>query len=218
MMYSGGSYGLKDPSAVQLIQVGLALAIPEYIYGVCQHEGLHALLTTLFGARVTSLDLLPSATGGRFRFGQFQFVGNLSSAQKTLVYLGPKFGDLLGLSLYGLLDLTDNIPSNKYDQLPLLAMATGFWVDLSMGIISGSNQNDMDRAYSFMGISSESSRLLYRFAHAAITAGAGIPILRGFIRLFGNRATPLEESELKVNKLKVEGYLELDRAGIRGHF
>jgi len=210
--------GSKEPSALELIEIGLALALPEYAYGICQHEGLHALLANLFGARVTTLKLLPSETDGHFRFGEVQWVGNLNPTQTTLIFLGPKFGDLLGLSAYAFLDLAGHLPSNKYAQLPLLVLATGLWVDLSMGIISLSNQNDMDRAYSLMGASNERAQFPYRLLHAAIAAGEGIPVLHGFLRLFGSEEPPHVESDSKSGKVRVEGYVELDRVGVRGRF
>jgi hypothetical protein len=207
----------REPNNAELLEMGVALAIPDYFLGVTQHEGLHALFATAFGARVMSLRVLPGDDNqGHFRFGDTEWRGALTNEQRLFVYLAPKLGDLAGLSVFAALELTDNLPESKYVELPILVLATGMLIDFMQGITSTADYTDMGQVYDLLGARSEASRLPYRFLHGGIAIAAAVPIVRGYSRLFSR--TPESPRPRRHSGIRVEPYAACDVFGVRGTF
>jgi hypothetical protein len=191
------------------------MAVPDYFLGVTQHEGLHALAATAFGAKVTSMNVLPSEQGGHFFFGRTTWEGSLTTAQSVVAYTAPKMGELAGLSAYALLELTGNAPENKYAALSLLVVATGMWVDFVHDIGATSDASDVGKTYSLLGVHDEASRFPYRLLHGTVAVAAALPIVRGYVRLF-TRRTPATRT--RAGAPEIEAFVRGDVAGVRGSF
>lgn len=177
-----GEPGLDES---ELIGLGAALAIPADLLATTQHEGSHALAATIFGAHVTSVRPYPVEVEGHLRFGQTTWTGALTRGQLVAVMLAPKVTDLLGLSTYGALELSGNLPDGQLAQLCILTVATAVWTDFTVDIAATWDKSDLGVVYSVIGANDELSRLPYRLAQGGIAALAAVPIVHGYVRLFG---------------------------------
>lgn len=182
----------ERPSTRNLVLAGLAMAPPTYFLGVVAHEGSHALAGKLFGAKVVEFHVIPGRYGPEknFHFGYVRVAGPLTPRQRTIFWLAPKITDAVALGGYSIAYATGALPRNRYGQLALAVLATGFWVDFSKDIISYWDSNDLVKAYNQNGLDSEPKRLPFRLLHAGLSAGAGYVIFRGYQQVFADSPDP----------------------------
>lgn len=192
---SDGESGLDVPEAVAL---GAGLAVPLDLLVTTQHEGSHALAATIFGAHVTSVRPYPVEADGHLRFGQTTWTGRLTPGQHVAVMLAPKMTDLVGLATYDTLELTNNLPRGKVAQVIILAVVTAVWVDFTVDIGATWEESDLGTVYSLIGAKDDAARLPYRVAQGGIAALAAIPIVRGYVGLFGREPRPKETQRARV--------------------
>jgi hypothetical protein len=178
-----------DPSTGVLVAAGIGMAIPDYFYGVFQHEGSHALWATIFGAHVTKMRILPAHIDGYFYFGYTTWDGQLSRGKEAWTLVAPKLPDLLIMGGFATLVGLEALPSNKYGALALTVLATGAWVDFTKDAFSTSNGDDLVKAHNLYGQHSEWKRLPYRIVHVALAAGAAYFLYRGYEDVFRKSST-----------------------------
>lgn len=174
------------PSDGDLVWVGVGLALPTYALGVTLHEGTHALAAKAMGAEVLSIDLLPGRDdAGAFHFGLTRVRGLATKRQKAFFYLAPKLTDALLLGGFTGLVLSDaGWPDNRYGQLTLTVLATGFWVDFTKDVLSFSPQNDVIKVMHLGGLTSEGEKLPARLGYATLAVTLGYFVVRGYQRTF----------------------------------
>jgi hypothetical protein len=182
------------PDTEDLLWLGAGLAIPADFLVTTQHEGSHALAATIFGAHVTSVRPYPIDVDGHLRFGQTTWTGALTPGQTVVVMLAPKMTDLVGLVTYDTLELTDNLPENRIAQTIMLAVATAVWVDFTVDIGATWEKSDLGTVYSIIGANDDSARLPYRLVQGGVAALAAVPIVRGYVRLFGREPSRGKET------------------------
>jgi hypothetical protein len=188
-----------DPSNEALVGVGLGLALPTYGIGVTVHESSHALAALVTGAHVDELHLFPPGEDPHvhvFRFGWTYVHGLTSKPQKIVFYLAPKLTDAILLGGFAALAFTSAWPSapgeHRYGALALTVLATGFWVDFTKDVFLFSKQNDVVKAFDLWCIHGW-RQIPARLTYAAISAGLGVIVARGYERTFergGTGATP----------------------------
>lgn len=179
-----------EPDNGDLVLVGLAMAPPTYLIGVTLHEGSHALMAELVGGDVTSVHLFPPGRDPRankFRFGWVYAQGLRTKTDKLLFYLAPKLTDSLLLGGFAALVLTSAWPDNRYAQLALTVGATGLWVDFSKDVVLFSPHNDVVKAFRLWCMTGW-KQLPARLVYAALVAGSGYVVARGYQKTFGERA------------------------------
>ncbi|HEX8795714.1 MAG TPA: hypothetical protein VF765_32415 [Polyangiaceae bacterium] len=189
---SDGDHGLE---ASEVVALGAGLAIPVDLLVTTQHEGSHALAATIFGAHVTSVRPYPVEADGHLRFGQTTWTGALTPGQHVAVMLAPKMTDLAVLATYDVLQLTDNLPRGDLAQVAILAVVTAVWVDFTVDIGATWDKSDLGVVYSVIGANDEAERLPYRLVQGGIAALAAIPIVRGYVRLFGRESLRPRENQ-----------------------
>jgi hypothetical protein len=211
----------SGPSTLGLVAIGAALAVPDYVLALAQHEGMHALFATAFGAKVTYVRLLPDEDReGHLRLGDTGWTdGSLTNGQRAAVFLAPKMADLVGLSTYAALDLTDTVPRNKVAQLSILVVATGMWVDFAHDIAATGTYSDVIQADSLLGAHTEEQRLPLRVAHGVLAVATAIPILHGYARLFRTGpASAGRADERRTERAAAEPFIQGDVLGVQGTF
>jgi hypothetical protein len=180
-----------EPSDRTLVLTGLAMAPPTYLVGVSLHESSHALAATLAGARVDTLHLFPPGrdpSTHTFRFGWTYVHGLRSRGDQVAFYLAPKVTDAVLISGFAALAFTDAWPHNRYGQLALTVLATGFWVDFSKDVVLFARTNDVVKVFDLWcmtGWRQIPARLLY----AGAVVGLGLIVARGYERTFDRPAT-----------------------------
>jgi Peptidase M50B-like len=180
-----GAPAHAEPSDGTLVWVGLGMSVPTYAIGVAVHEGSHALAGTLMGAELLSIDLLPGRDSqGHFHFGLTRVRGLTSRAQKTFFYLAPKLSDSLLLGGFTAWVTSDGWPGNRYGQLALTVLATGFWVDFTKDVLSFSRGNDIVKVMNLYGLDDEWKRLPVRLGYAAISVALAFAVVHGYQRTF----------------------------------
>ena len=192
---SGGALRARpagaDPSNRALVVTGLALAPPTYLLGVSLHEGSHALAAELVGASVDQLHLFPPGrdpSTHTFRFGWTYVHGLRSRGDQVAFYIAPKITDAALLGGFGALVLTQAWPHDRYGQLALTVLATGWWVDFSKDVVLFASTNDVVKVFDLWcmtGWRQVPARLVY----AGISAGLGLLVARGYERTFTRPAT-----------------------------
>jgi hypothetical protein len=179
-----------EPSDRALIVTGLALAPPTYLIGVSLHEGSHALAATLVGASVDELHLFPPGrdpSTNTFRFGWTYVHGLRSRGDKVAFYLAPKLTDAVLIGGFAALVFTDAWPHDRYGQLALTVLATGWWVDFSKDVVLFSTTNDVVKVFDLWcmtGWRQVPARLVY----AGVIVGLGLVVARGYERTFDRTA------------------------------
>ena len=180
-----------DPSDTRLVVTGLLLAPPTYVLGVTTHEGSHALAAKLVGADVEELHLFPPGIDPHtktFRFGWTYVNGLTTKADKIFFYIAPKITDLALLGGFAAFALTDAWPRNRYGELVLTVLATGWWVDFSKDVVLFSNTNDVVKVFNLWcltGWRGFAARLVY----AGMVAGTGVVVAHGYLRMFDHSTT-----------------------------
>lgn len=175
-----------DPSDRTLVLTGLAMAPPTYLLGVSLHEGSHALAAVLVGAHVDSLRLFPPGrdpSTHTFRFGWTSVHGLRSRSEKVAFYIAPKITDAVLLGGFAALVLTDAWPHNRYGQLALTVLATGWWVDFAKDVVLFAKTNDVVKVFDLWcmtGWRQAPARLVY----AGAVVGLGVLVARGYQRTF----------------------------------
>ncbi len=195
----GGSAQAQDEApTAKLVAAGFAMALPTYWLGVTAHEGSHALMGKLLGAKVTSFSVLPGRYGRKktFYFGYVTVSGLRTDRQRTLFWLAPKLTDLLLLTGYAGLSLSGNLPDNRYGALALTVLATGFTIDFGKDVISRRRGNDMVKIYNANGAATELTRFPFRVAQAALTVASGYAIYRGYRHVLDDRTEPTVMAQL----------------------
>jgi hypothetical protein len=179
-----------DPSDRTLVLTGIALAPPTYVLGVSLHEGSHALAAKLVGASVDQLHLFPPGrdpSTNTFRFGWTYVHGLTSRGDKVAFYIAPKLTDAVLLGGFAALVFTDAWPHNRYGQLVLTVLATGWWVDFSKDVVLFSKTNDVVKVFDLWcmtGWRQVPARLVY----AGVVVGLGFVVARGYERTFDRPA------------------------------
>lgn len=183
-----------EPSDGELVWIGLGMALPTYALGVTLHEGSHAVAAKMLGADVLSIDLLPGRdpNTGAFHFGLTRVRGLTSRSQKAFFYLAPKLTDSLLLGGFTGLVLTDAWPDNRYGQLALTVLATGFWVDFTKDVLSFSPNNDVVKVMHLAGLTTEWRKLPVRLGYATISVTLAFAVARGYQRTFDDPDAPEE--------------------------
>ena len=180
-----------DPSDRTLVLTGLALAPPTYLLGVSLHEGSHALAAELVGASVDSLHLFPPGrdpSTHTFRFGWTYVHGLRSRGDQVAFYIAPKLTDAALLGGFAALVFTDAWPHNRYGQLALTVLATGWWIDFSKDVVLFAGTNDVVKVFDLWcmtGWRQVPARLVY----AGVSVGLGLIVAHGYERTFDRPAT-----------------------------
>jgi hypothetical protein len=169
-----------------LVLAGLAMAPPTYVVGVVAHEGSHAIAAKLVGAEVTSITFLPGRdpVTGAFHFGLTRVRGLATRGDKIFFFLAPKIVDAALLGGFGALVLTDAWPANRYGQLALTVLATGFWVDFSKDVLAFRKANDVVKVFDLWCLDTTPRQLAARLTYTAAIAGFGYLVYRGYDRTF----------------------------------
>jgi hypothetical protein len=176
-----------EPSDTDLVLAGLAMTPPTYFLGVVSHEGSHAIAAKLVGAEVVSISFLPGrdpATGA-FHFGLTRVRGLRGRGEKVFFFLAPKIVDAALLGGFGALVLTDAWPENRYGQLALTVLATGFWVDFSKDVLAFRKANDVVKVFDLWCLNTPGRQVAARLVYASAIAGFGYLVYRGYDRTFG---------------------------------
>jgi hypothetical protein len=177
-----------EPSDKRLVVTGLLMAPPTYFVGVTLHEGSHALMAKLLGAKVLEVRLFPPGRDpkvGAFRFGWTYVSGLKTKNDRLLFYLAPKITGALLLGGFAALVFTDAWPDNKYGSLALTVFGTGLWVDFAKDVIVFRKTNDVVKAFDlwcFRGWRQIPARLVY----GAAVAGLGLVVARSYQRTFAD--------------------------------
>ena len=179
-----------DPSDRTLILTGLALAPPTYLLGVSLHEGSHALAAELVGASVDSLHLFPPGrdpSTNTFRFGWTYVHGLRTRGDQVAFYIAPKVTEAALLGGFAGLVFTGAWPHNRYAQLALTVLATGWWIDFSKDVVLFARTDDVVKVFDLWcmtGWRQVPARLVY----AAMTVGLGLIVAHGYERTFDRPA------------------------------
>jgi hypothetical protein len=182
-----------EPDNRDLVLAGLAMTPPTYLLGVTLHEGSHALAAKLVGGDVLDVRVFPPGIdpkAKKFRFGWVYASGLRTKNDRILFFLAPKITDSLLLGGFAALVLTNTWPDNRYAQLALTVGATGLWVDFSKDLVLFSRHNDVVKAFRLWcmtGVKQVPARLVY----AALVAGSGYVVARGYQKTFGEQATTM---------------------------
>ena len=185
-----------DPSDRTLVYVGLGMAPATYLLGVGLHEGSHAVAAKLVGASVDEIHLFPPGRdprSGRFRFGWTYVHGLKTKGDRILFYIAPKITDVILLGGFAGLVLTDAWPHNKYGQLALTVLATGWWVDFAKDILLFHDGDDFVKVlnqWCMTGWRQVPARLVY----AAANVGLGYLVYRGYRRTFDDPAPAMSSA------------------------
>jgi hypothetical protein len=180
-----------DPSDRTLVLTGLAMAPPTYLLGVSLHEGSHALAAKLVGASVDVLHLFPPGrdpSTNTFRFGWTYVRGLESRGDKILFYIAPKLTDAALIGGFAALVFTDAWPHNRYGQLALTVLATGWWVDFSKDVVLFSTTNDVVKVFDLWCMTGW-RQLPARLVYAGAVVGLGLVVARGYERTFERPAS-----------------------------
>ena len=175
-----------DPSDRTLIVTGLALAPPTYLIGVTLHEGSHALAAKLVGASVDALHLFPPGrdpSTNTLRFGWTYVHGLRSTGDKIAFYIAPKVMDAALIGGFAALVFTDAWPHNRYGQLALTVLATGWWIDFSKDVVLFSTTNDVVKVFDLWCMTGW-RQLPARLVYAGAIVGLGLIVARGYERTF----------------------------------
>lgn len=181
----GAAPAHAEPSNKTLVYTGLALAPADYLLGVAIHEGSHALMAKIVGAKVTELHVFPPGRDprGNWRFGWTYVKGLRTKGDRLAFFLAPKISDLLLLGGFAALVFTDAWPNNRYGQVALTVFGTGLWVDFSKDLIAFKKTNDVVKVFDLWcikGWRQVPARLLY----AGLVFGTGLVVAKGFQRTF----------------------------------
>ena len=188
-----------DPSDRTLVLTGLAMAPPTYLLGVSLHEGSHALAAKLVGATVDTLHVFPPGrdpSTGTFRFGWTYVHGLRSRGDKVAFYIAPKLTDALLIGGFAALVFTGAWPHDRYAQLALTVLATGWWIDFSKDVVLFSRTNDVVKVFDLWCMTGW-RQLPARLVYAGAVVGLGLVVARGYERTFdrgssdGQVVTPL---------------------------
>jgi hypothetical protein len=165
---------------------------PTYFVGVVAHEGSHAIAAKLVGAEVVSISFLPGRDPqtGAFHFGLTRVRGLRGKDEKLFFFLAPKITDAILLGGFGALVLTDAWPTNRYGQLALTVLATGFWVDFSKDVLAFRKSNDVVKVFDLWCLTTTPRQVAARLAYTAAIAGFGYLVYRGYDRTFSDPADP----------------------------
>ena len=180
------------PDDQDLVIAGLVMAPPTYVIGVVTHEGTHGIAAKLVGAEVVSMSFLPGRDPdtGAFHFGLTRVRGLRGTGERVFFYIAPKIVDVALLGGFAGLVLTDAWPSNRYGQLALTVLATGFWVDFSKDVLAFRKSNDVVKIFDLWCIHGVGRQLGARLLYAGAIAGLGYLVFRGYDRTFTDPAEP----------------------------
>lgn len=179
-----------EPSDRRLVLTGLAMAPPTYLLDVSLHEGSHALAALLVGASVDALHLFPPGrdpSTRTFRFGWTYVHGLRSRNAKVAFFIAPKVTDAVLLGGFAALVLTDAWPHDRYAQLALTVLATGWWVDFSKDVVLFAKTNDVVKVFDLWCMTGW-RQIPARLVYAGVIAGLGLVVARGYERTFDRPA------------------------------
>jgi hypothetical protein len=181
-----------EPDTDDLLWAGLAMTPPTYFIGVVTHEGTHAIAAKLVGAELVSISFLPGRDPqtGAFHFGLTRVRGLKGTGEKVFFYISPKLVDIALIGGFGALVLTDNLPRNRYGQLALTVLATGFWVDFSKDVLAFRDSNDVVKIFNLWCITGWKRQLAARLVYTGAIAGLGYLVYRGYDKTFSEPDEP----------------------------
>jgi hypothetical protein len=210
----------SGPSTLGLVAIGAALAVPDYALTLVQHEGMHALFASAFGARVTYIRLLPDEDRqGHLRLGDTGWTNSLTNGQRVAVLLAPKMADLTGLSVYTVLELADAMPKDKIARLAILVVATGMWVDFAHDVAATGTYSDVVEADALLGARTETQRTPLRVVHGVLALATAIPLVHGYAKLFsGTEVARARRADGHTERGTLEPFVQGETLGIRGTF
>jgi hypothetical protein len=177
-----------EPSDKRLVVTGLLMAPPTYFLGVTLHEGSHAVMAKLRGAKVLEVRLFPPGRDpkvGAFRFGWTYVSGLKTKTDRLLFYIAPKITDAILLGGFAALVFTDAWPANKYGSLALTVFGTGLWVDFAKDVVVFRKTNDVVKVFDlwcFRGWRQIPARLVY----GAVSIGFGLAVAKSYQRTFSD--------------------------------
>nr|HEX4312364.1 hypothetical protein [Kofleriaceae bacterium] len=180
-----------DPSNAELVGVGAALALPDYMLGVSLHESSHALAAKMVGADVDELHVFPPGTDPKahtFRFGWTYVHGLPSRRAKAFFLLAPKLVDSLLLGGFTALAFSNSWPSNRYGEVALTVAGTGLWIDFSKDLVLFSHTTDVGQVqdmWCMRGWREVPMRLVY----LGIVAAWGYAVEHAYRRTFDSTGT-----------------------------
>jgi hypothetical protein len=175
-----------EPSDRALVLTGLGLAPPTYLLDVSMHEGSHALAALAVGADVELLHLFPPGIDPgthTFRFGWTYVRGLKTDGERVAFYLAPKVTDAVMIGGFAALAFTGAWPHNRYADVALTVLATGWWVDFSKDVVLFSHHNDVVKAFDLLGITGW-RQLPARLVYAGAIVGLGLVVAHGYVRTF----------------------------------
>jgi hypothetical protein len=210
----------SGPSTLGLVAIGAALAVPNYALTLVEHESMHALCATAFGAKVTYIRLLPDEDPqGHLRLGNTGWTNSLTDGQRVAVYLAPKMADLVGLSVYSVLELADGMPKDKIARLSILVEATGMWIDFAHDIAATGTYSDVVEADSLLGGRTETQRTPLRVVHAVLALATAIPLVHGYAEVFsGAGPARARRADGHTQPGALEPFVQGETLGIRATF
>ena len=175
-----------QPSDTALTLAGLGLAIPTYPLVLMGHEGSHALMAKILGAKIVDYSFVPGRhpRTNNFFFAYVSVTGLKSDTERALFYMAPKMTNLAMLGLYSLLYGTDTLPGNSYFKLATLVFFTGEWVDFSRDVVAFWKHNDTVKFYNLIGLDNEWKRVPARFFHLTFSVATAYLLVKGFDSLF----------------------------------
>lgn len=175
-----------EPSDRALVLTGLALAPPTYLLDVSMHEGSHALAALAVGADVDLLHLFPPGIdpgSNTFRFGWTYVHGLRTTGDRVLFFLAPKVTDAVMIGGFAALAFTGAWPHNRYADVALTVLATGWWIDFSKDVVLFSRHNDVVKAFDLLGLTGW-RQVPARLIYAGAIVGLGLVVAHGYVRTF----------------------------------
>jgi hypothetical protein len=181
-----------EPSDRALVLTGLALAPPTYLLDVSMHEGSHALAALVVGADVDLLHLFPPGIDpgtNTFRFGWTYVHGLRSTGDRVAFYVAPKITDAVMIGGFAALAFTGAWPHNRYADVALTVLATGWWIDFSKDVVLFSHHNDVVKVFDLLGLTGW-RQIPARVVYAGAIVGLGLVVAHGYVRTFDRSADP----------------------------
>lgn len=175
-----------EPSDRALVLTGLALAPPTYLLGVSMHEGSHALAALMVGADVDLLHLFPPGIDpgtSTFRFGWTYVHGLQTTGDRVAFFVAPKVTDAVMIGGFAALAFTGAWPHNRYADVALTVLATGWWVDFSKDVVLFSHHNDVVKVFDLLGLTGW-KQVPARLVYAGAIVGLGLVVAHGYVRTF----------------------------------
>jgi len=153
---------------------------------VSMHEGSHALAALIVGAEVDLLHLFPPGrdpSTNTFRFGWTYVHGLRTHADRVAFFLAPKVTDAVMIGGFAAIAFTGAWPHNRYADVALTVLATGWWIDFAKDVVLFSHTNDVVKVFDLWGLTGW-RQLPARLVYAGAIVGLGLIVAHGYVRTF----------------------------------